>query len=314
MADFPFVAHGVGHGGLDCGGAFGGVGFALFGEAPDVLGLPEAEKDHGGDEGDDAGGDVDEIAVHVVGPKELCAREGDADDEDGGRNFPRFGPADHGANEPERDDDRGDRKDAADHGAEIAFVESGDGGERVDGRADGAPGDGSGVGDEVERGGVKGFEAEADHESAGDGDRCAESGAAFDEGAEAEGDEKQLEAAVGSDGGDGLLHDFKLAGFDGDVVEEDGGDDDPDDFEKAVGGAVEEAADGHLCGHVEDQDGAENCGGGACDGAEVRADFEAGEQAEKYNDGQSGDKRGEPPVAEGIIDLIPSHSWASRTK
>ncbi len=105
------------------------------------------------------------------------------------------------------------------------------------GNADGAPSTGSGVGDEVESGGVKGLEAEADHESAGDGDGSAESGAAFDERAEAEGDEKELKAAIGSDGGDGLLHDFELAGLDGDVVEKDSGDDNPDDFEEAVGGS-----------------------------------------------------------------------------
>lgn len=182
----------------------------------------------------------------------------------------------------------------------------------MDGGSDGAPGYRSGIGDEVERGGVKGFEAQADHEGASDGYRCAESGAAFDEGAEAEGDEKELEAAVGGDSGYGLLHDFKLAGLDGDVVEEDGGDDDPYDFQEAVGRAVQKAAYGHLGGHVEDQDGAENRGCGAGDGTEMGADFEAGEQAEKNNDGQSGNERGEPPMSQGIIDLIPSHRQSSR--
>jgi hypothetical protein len=161
---------------------------------------------------------------------------------------------------------------------------------------------------------VKGFEAEANHESASDGDWRAESGAAFDESAEAESDKEELEATVRSDGGDGLLHDFKLARFDGDVIEKDGGDNDPYDFEEAIGGAVKEAADGHLRGHVENKDGAENRGCGSGDGAEVRANFEAGKQAEKNDDGQSGDEGGEPPMAEGVINLIPSQSWASRTK
>jgi len=65
---------------------------------------------------------------------------------------------------------------------------------------------------------------------------------------------------------------------------------------------------------VEDEDGAEDRRGGACDGAEVRADFETGEQAKKNNDGEGGDEGGEPPVAEGIIDLIPSHRQSSRGK
>jgi hypothetical protein len=40
---------------------------------------------------------------------------------------------------------------------------------------------------------------------------------------------------------------------------------------------------------VEDEDGTENGGGGAGDGAEVRANFETGQETEKYNDRQSGD-------------------------
>jgi hypothetical protein len=59
---------------------------------------------------------------------------------------------------------------------------------------------------------------------------------------------------------------------------------------------------------VEDEDGAENSGGGACDGAEVGADFEASQQAEKDDYGESGDECREPPVAQRIINLIPSHS------
>ena len=238
---------------MRCGG-FGGVGFALFGEAPDAFRLPDAEKEEGGDERDDAGGDVHEVAVHVIGPEELRSGERNADDEDGGKDFESFGPTDHGADEPEGKDDGGDGKNAADHGGDVAFGESGDGDERMDGNADGAESDRSSIGDEIERGGLKGFEAEADHKCASDGDRRAKSCAAFDECAETEGDEEELEAAVGRDGGDGLLHDFELAGVDGDVVEEDGGDDDPNDFEQAVGGAVEEARDGEGRGHVEDDE------------------------------------------------------------
>ena len=65
---------------------------------------------------------------------------------------------------------------------------------------------------------------------------------------------------------------------------------------------------------MEHQDGAENRRCGAGDSTKMGADFEAGEQAEKNNDGQSGKERGEPPVAQGIIDLIPSHRQSSRRK
>ena len=79
--------------GADRWGNFGGVGFALFGEAPDAFGLPDAEEEERGDERDDASGDVHEVAVHVVGPEELRSGERNADDEDGGKNFEGFGPS-----------------------------------------------------------------------------------------------------------------------------------------------------------------------------------------------------------------------------
>src|SRR6266852_7131018 len=98
-------------------------------------------------------------------------------------------------------------------------------------RADGAPRDRRGVSDEVERGGLKGLETQADHERAGDSDGRAESGGAFNESAEAKGHEKKLQAAIRRDRRDGLLHDFELAGLHGNIVEKNGGNDDPDDFE-----------------------------------------------------------------------------------
>jgi hypothetical protein len=99
--------------------------------------------------------------------------------------------------------------------------------------ADGAPGNRRGVGDEIERGGLKGLETEANHEGAGDRDGGTKSCGAFNESPEAEGHKKELQAAIGSDGGDGLFHDFELPGFDGNVIKKDGSDDDPDDFEEA---------------------------------------------------------------------------------
>ncbi len=228
-----------------------------------------------------------------------------------GRTSNGLRPTDHGTNEPEGKDDGSDGKNAADHGADVAFGKSRDAYKRVNGDADGAESDGSGIGDEVEGGGLKGLEAETDHEGAGDSDGGAEASAAFDERAEAKSYEEELQAAVGSDGRDGLLHDFKLAGVDGDVVEIDGSDDDPDDFEKAVGGAVEEAGDGQLGGHVEDEDGAQDGSGGAGDGAKVNADFETGEQAEKDEDGKRSDESGKPPVVEWVVDLRPGQGKAS---
>ncbi len=181
----------------------------------------------------------------------------------------------------------------------------------MDGNADSSPGDGSGVGDEIEDGGVEGAETETDHEGSGDGDRRAESSAAFDEGAETKRDEKKLQAAIRGDTGDGLLHDLELPGFDRDVVEKDRGDDNPDNFEKAKGTAIEEAGKGEAYRHAKDSDGDDNGRGSTGDGAPMRANFQAGKQAKEHDDGERGNKGGEPPVAERVIDLGPSHPRSS---
>src|SRR6266852_4751435 len=97
------------------------------------------------------------------------------------KDFESFFPTDHRAHQPERNDNGGDRKNAADHGTEVAFIQRGDDCKRMDGRADGAPSHRGGVGDEFERGSLKGFKSKADHEGTGDSDRRAKSGGAFNE-------------------------------------------------------------------------------------------------------------------------------------
>jgi len=62
---------------------------------------------------------------------------------------------------------------------------------------------------------------------------------------------------------------------------------------------------------VEDEDGAKNRGSGAGNGAEMGADFEAREKAEKDNDRKRSNESGEPPVVEGIVDLSPGQGKTS---
>ena len=62
---------------------------------------------------------------------------------------------------------------------------------------------------------------------------------------------------------------------------------------------------------MEDKDGTKKGGCGAGNGAEMGADFEAGEQAEKDNDGKRGNESGEPPMVERVIDLSPGQGKAS---
>ena len=141
------------------------------------------------------------------------------------------------------------------------------------GSPDGPPGDWRRVGDEVERGGLERLETEADHKRTGDSDGGAEPRAAFDKGAKAEGHEQELQAAIRSDGRDGLLHDFELSGLNGNVVEKDGGNDDPDNFEEAKSRAVEKAANSKPSRHFENDDCANDGGCRTGDGAKMRPHF-----------------------------------------
>ncbi len=165
---------------------------ALVFESPDSLWLPHAEKKHRSYQGYDTGGDVHQVAVHVIGPEPLRGREGAADDEDGRKHFKRFRPADHRTNQPERHDNRGDRKNASDHRTQIAFRQPRYARQRMHRSPDGAPRDWRGVGDQVQRRRLEGLESEANHKRAGDRHGRAEPRAAFDESAETEGYQQEL--------------------------------------------------------------------------------------------------------------------------
>jgi hypothetical protein len=85
LANVPLVVHLIGDDGLcERRGSRSGfqrkIGFPVVLESPDALRFPEPEEDHRGNHGGDAGGDVHQVAVHIVGPEKLHAREGDTDD------------------------------------------------------------------------------------------------------------------------------------------------------------------------------------------------------------------------------------------
>src|SRR5262249_53217941 len=107
----------------------------------------------------------------------------------------------------------------------------------------------------------------------------------------AERNEQKLQPAIGSDRGHRLLHDFELAGIDGDVIEKNGGDYDPDDFEKPERCAVEEAAGGKLIGHLKNDDCHQNCGNGSSNRAQMGTNLESCEQAEENDEGEGGNER-----------------------
>src|SRR5258708_23277943 len=120
---------------------------------------------------------------------------------------------------------------------------------------------------------MKRLESQTDHERAGDCDRGTETRAALDERAKAEGDQEKLQTAIRGDAAYGGLHDLEVSGADGEVVEIDGGDDDPDDVHQHGGYTVKESAAGYRCGHVEHEncDADRACGSGQSSPVRIHA-------------------------------------------
>jgi hypothetical protein len=104
--------------------------------------------------------------------------------------------------------------------------------------AERSKGDRGGVGDERERGGHDRLEAQARQHGGGDGDRRAEARDAFDERAEAERHEEQLDAAIAGQPGKRPADDVEVAALHRQVVEEDRADHDPADRPQPEGHPV----------------------------------------------------------------------------
>ncbi len=226
-------------------------------EAPGLLGLPELQQDDGGSHGNHGTQYVHQIGSDKVAHDELRDTEAEAGRQAGRPYFHHLLAAGHGPDEPEGHDEGEDRQLPSHHGAEGHFRKSRHLGQGDDGDAEGAVGDGRRVADEGQAGCLEGPEAEADEHGSGNGDRRAEARSTFDEGAEAEADEEQLDAAVIGDPGDGMLHYLEVARLHRDVIHEDGSEDDPADGQEPIGSTIGRSSQGELRRHPvhEDRDG-----------------------------------------------------------
>ena len=130
-----------------------------------------------------------------------------------------------------------------------------------DGNTNSAVGAGCGVGDQRQHGRLEGVEAQGHKQSRGDSDRDAEACRAFDEAAEAEGNQQHLDALVVRDGGDGGAHDVEVTGTHGDAVKPHRHEHDPADGPCAREEAGEDGAS--TCGNRQAEDGAADDEGGA---------------------------------------------------
>ena len=130
----------------------------------------------------------------------------------------------------------------------------------------------------------------------------------LEEGAEAEGDEQQLQAPVVADGADRTLQNRELPLFARELIEENDVEDDPTDGEQPERRAIGGGKRGHRRRHPVAQDGDRE----GCEETEdrryVRAQLEDADTAQQHDDREGGDERGEEGVAEGVIDLRPHAS------
>src|SRR5262249_23734790 len=156
------------------------------------------------------------------GPEPLHGTERNSYHEDRGQNLKSFLPRNHGPHQPEGHDDGRDGQNAPDHGIHVGLRQPSYLSQHVYRGSDCTPGNGSGVGYEIQRSGMERLEPKADHEGAGDGYGRAESSAAFNKSAKAEGHQQKLQSAVRGNTANGGFHDFKVSCAHRDVVEIDG--------------------------------------------------------------------------------------------
>lgn len=255
--------------------------------------FPEFHENDQGDDGDDGTDDTDEPGTVQVADEKLSDGEGGARNEAGGPDRDHAAPTGLHGDEPEGDDERYQAELSADHGAEVQHVEAGDLRQGDNRGAERAESHGGGVADQRKPGGFQRAKTQADEQGAGDGDRRAETGGAFNKRAEAEGDEQGLDPAIAGKAGHFMLEHGELPGLNGNAVDKEGVGDDPADGEQPEGTTINGRAKREFGGHVIDEDGDGESGDESRERGNVCADVPKGEESEQDNDGDDSNQRGE---------------------
>ncbi len=173
-------------------------------------------------------------------------------DKDGGPDLDHCAEAGECPDQPERYQHTEGCEEAADHAREYKGVEPGDSVERHDGDAECAECDRRGVGQQRKACSLQRSEAEADEDASADGDGGSETACALKESTECEGDEEKLQAAVRSDSDDALLQESEPSCADGQLIEEEDGEDDPADRKETIACAEASRQQRKVCGHLKD--------------------------------------------------------------
>ena len=149
------------------------------------------------------------------------------------------------------------------------------------------------------------LEAEAGEHGGADRDGGAEAGDALDERPEAEGDEERLDAPVVGEAGERAPDHVEVAAGDGQVVEEDGVQDDPADRPQAEGHAVGGGGDGEADRHAPDEPGEDEGRRGPGHRRLPRGRAHDGEQHGEDDEGQRGHQgREEDAAGDGVVGLV----------
>ncbi len=284
-----------------------GLGNAPIFHPPNAPGTPNKEKRHQPDDREDRGHDVDQPRSVEIGDQELRDGKASAGDEKRRPDLGHPPEAGEGPNQPERDDDREERQDAPGLRAESKKRQPRHPLEGDHRRAQGPEGHGGGVGDERQPGGGERAEPEADEDRGRDGHGSPEPGRALEEGAEAKGDEEELQPAVARYARQAFLENLKVPLFARQVEEENDIQDDPADREEPVGGPE----NGHGAGlgrrHAEDRDRDQERRDEAEERRPMGFEAEESERSQKNDDRDGRDEGREEHTAQGIVNLLPAH-------
>src|SRR5215208_3535812 len=189
-------------------------------EVPLVWRAPEGHQGYDGDHCDQGRKEVGKLGTEEVRDQELGQGEGDPADGDDRQHLHHPPEAGHHRYEHAGDDQGQKRRLAADHLRELHRIEARDGTGGQDRDAESPEGDGGGVGQQRERRGIDGLEAESRHEGARDGDRRSETGRRLEECPENEGYEDHLYPSVVAHAGERVPYGVEVSGIHDDVVDE----------------------------------------------------------------------------------------------
>ena len=179
----------------------------------------------------------------IVGQQELRSGKAYSGNQNCWQNFKTALESAHGHTDPQRHNKGQNGELTSGNGADRHLIQAGDGGGHNERYANGSEGHRGGIGDQCDAGAPQRGKSQAHQHGSGNGHGRAESCSAFNETAECICDEQRLKAAVICKAGEGILDDFKLAGFHGHVIDPYCRDDDPHDGEETEGSSIESGAD-----------------------------------------------------------------------